>query len=272
MIELYYYSGTGFTLKAARILEHELNEEVKLIPIINTMNKGITKSSAKKIGLLMPMHAFSLPLPYLQFLKTFTFQDANYIFSLVTRGGAPTRIHREIDRLLRKQGKKLNAFAYATTPNTFETIYDIHNGKIDEDVEEGKKLFESDILSFAELVNRNTSEIRLGYRSRFMEYILFPLMKKVSRITGYFKLSESFYADNTCTGCGQCEKTCLSGKIHLMDNCPVWQTEVKCQYCLACLHLCPQEAIQVTKTNSPNLGRIHHPEVTWKDIWAQKKD
>jgi len=270
MIEIYYYSGTGFTLKAAKILEKHLEEEVKLIPIVSVMTKGIRTSQAAKVGLLMPMHAFSLPLVYIDFLKSFNFPKADYIFSLVTRGGAPTRMHKEIDALLKKQGQSLSAFAYATTPNTFEVIFDIHGGKEDEDVKDGKLMFEQDIISFASVINSDTKEIRMGYRSVFMEYLLAPVMKRLSRLTGYFKLQDSFYVNKECTECSRCESVCLSSKIECSSGQPIWQKKIQCHYCLACLHLCPSQAIQVTKTNSNNLGRIYHPEVKWQDIANQK--
>ncbi len=267
MIEIYYYSGTGYTLKAAKILTSTLNEEVKLIPIIGAMNTGQTLTKATKIGLLMPMHAFGMPKAFMQFLDVFKCPNASYIFSLVTRGGAPTNMHKHINKYLSKQGKSLSAFNYATTDNTFDTVMKIHT---DDDVILAKKDFEKDIQDFAEVINDNSIRINQGYRDYFSEYVLFPAIRLLSSVTKYFNLEKDYYVDEKCNGCGQCEAMCLSNKIIMEDSNPNWQETIPCQFCFACLQLCPSNAVQVKKTKSCNLGRIHHSEVTCGDISAQK--
>ncbi|GAH26880.1 unnamed protein product [marine sediment metagenome] len=51
-----------------------------------------------------------------------------------------------------------------------------------------------------------------------------------------------FYADSKCTGCGICEKVCLSQKIKMINKKPVWQKNVKCYLCYACLNYCPEQS------------------------------
>ncbi|MGC9311241.1 MAG: EFR1 family ferrodoxin [Sediminispirochaetaceae bacterium] len=266
-MEIFYYSGTGFTLAAARAFAAHIDEEVRLRPIVQLMREGATSSDAEKIGLFMPMHAFGLPSAFIRFLREFRFPRASFICALVTRGGAPTRMHMEIDRLLRRQGKRLNAFQYVTTPNTFDIIFHVPEGP---EVLEAQKRGEEDIRQFAAQVNRGEAGIHLGYRNRFHENFTFPILRGLNRMTGYFNLQNSFYADGTCTGCGQCEEVCLSGRIRMKDNRPVWDHTAACQYCLACLHLCPVHAVQVKKSKTPELGRIRRPDVSWKEIAAQK--
>jgi formate hydrogenlyase subunit 6/NADH:ubiquinone oxidoreductase subunit I len=55
----------------------------------------------------------------------------------------------------------------------------------------------------------------------------------------------------------------------------VWQKEVKCFGCFACLNYCPEQSIQVAstwylKSRTTENGRYHHPQVTANDIAAQK--
>jgi Pyruvate/2-oxoacid:ferredoxin oxidoreductase delta subunit/flavodoxin len=267
MTEIFYFSGTGFTLKAAKIMKKELNDEVVLSPVIGAMRSGYDRSGAERIGLLLPMHAFGLPLAFRDFLRSFHFKNAKYIFSLVTRGGAPARIHKEIGKYLKKQNKKLNAFCFATTRNTFDVIFKVH---MDPEFEKLHLEFEKTVRNFAKTVNANENTINLGYRNRFLEYILFPFLKMLNHATGYFNLQNSFYADKKCTGCGKCKQMCLSGKIKLSKGRPWWQKEIQCQFCLACLHLCPQKAIQVRKSKTPELGRIFDKDTSCAEIAKQK--
>jgi len=266
-MDIFYYSGTGFTLAAARTFAGYIDEEVRLRPIVQLLREGRTSSGAEKIGLFMPMHAFGMPEAFIRFLGEFSFPHASFICALVTRGGSPTRMHLEIDRFLERQGKRLDAFQYVTTPNTFDIIFHVPEEPA---VLEAQKHAEEDIKQFARQVNRGEAGIRLGYRNRFHENITFPILRGLNRMTGYFNLQNSFYADDTCTGCGQCEQVCLSGKIRMEARRPVWEKSVSCQYCLACLHLCPVQAIQVKNSKTPVLGRIRHPDISWKEIAGEK--
>lgn len=54
-----------------------------------------------------------------------------------------------------------------------------------------------------------------------------------------------FYANARCTGCGKCEKVCLSGKVRMAGERPVWRDEVTCYLCYACLNYCPAQAAQI---------------------------
>jgi ferredoxin len=78
---------------------------------------------------------------------------------------------------------------------------------------------------------------------------------------------KAFIVQDTCDGCGICAKVCPVDNIQLQNNQPVWQHH--CENCLACLQWCPKEAIQYGKVTIGR-KRYHHPEITLKDILAQK--
>jgi len=79
------------------------------------------------------------------------------------------------------------------------------------------------------------------------------------------RVKNYFYSDSKCTGCGICEKVCPSQKITMEGNKPLWQRNVDCYMCYACLNFCPTEAIQIylkiyMKSYTPERGRYPHPE------------
>jgi ferredoxin len=84
-----------------------------------------------------------------------------------------------------------------------------------------------------------------------MAYPAVPRMDRLSK------------ADDTCTGCGVCERVCPARNVTLVEGRPVWQS--RCEQCLGCLHWCPEDAIQfggITRGRE----RYHHPEVSLKDM------
>lgn len=55
----------------------------------------------------------------------------------------------------------------------------------------------------------------------------------------------------------------------------MWSDSVRCNGCFVCLSFCPKESIQVrsqwySKSYTEQNGRYHHPQVTAKEIAAQK--
>jgi len=56
---------------------------------------------------------------------------------------------------------------------------------------------------------------------------------------------------------------CPVGNIRMENKKPVWQH--KCEQCLACLHWCPEEAIQCGR-RTEGRKRYRNPEVNVKDF------
>jgi len=267
LTDIFYFTGTGFTLHAADMIKSELGEGATLRPIVEFLATGQEGSSAETIGLVMPMHAFGLPDICRRFLKRAQFPKATYVFALIVRGGAPSLIRGEIDGLLSRQGKHLHAFMYATTVNTFDIVSVF---PVPPTVGVERARFESDILKFASAVRRQDQSIDLGYRNLVLENFLFPLIRAVARATRYFNLEKDLYAEPSCIGCSTCERLCPAGKIYLANGKPIWDPSIKCEHCLACIHRCPVKAIQIRHTQSKTLERLFCPEVSVEAIAAQK--
>ncbi|MBU4534314.1 MAG: EFR1 family ferrodoxin [Euryarchaeota archaeon] len=89
-------------------------------------------------------------------------------------------------------------------------------------------------------------------------------------------LKDYFYSDSKCIGCGTCERVCLSGKIKMIDNKPVWQKDIKCDMCYACLNYCPVQAVQIKSkwymnSYTEENERYPHPYAAADDIAGQKR-
>lgn len=88
-------------------------------------------------------------------------------------------------------------------------------------------------------------------------------------------VNDYFYSDSKCTGCGTCEKVCTSGKIRMVDKRPVWQKDIKCHMCYACLNYCPKSSTQIKskvyiKSYTEKNERYPHPYATVSDIAGQR--
>ncbi|MDD4097061.1 MAG: EFR1 family ferrodoxin [Oscillospiraceae bacterium] len=105
----------------------------------------------------------------------------------------------------------------------------------------------------------------------FIYYMMRPILVFLFNKTRYFHLEKKFCAEENCTGCGLCEKVCLSGKIKMIDGKPVWDKKVNCYFCFACIHYCPVKAIQIKGSKSKERGRYHHSDVSAAEIMKEKE-
>jgi ferredoxin/flavodoxin len=281
--EIYYFSGTGNSLHVARELQKRL-PEAKLIPILGLVSKESIRTNGETVGFVFPHYASSLPKILHTFVEKLDLGSARYLFAIVTRGRTETMAFREMDKILEEKGRRLDSYYVFTMPSGSEPLVKAYASRI---TEERIQRLESEMLAGLDsiqrtIVNQEISRERDpgdGTPPPPLLVPFLPLIRAVSpALVRFGKLVETsfeFYYDEQCTGCGVCEKVCLSEKVQMVDRMPVWQEAVKCHGCFACLNFCPEESIQVEsswylKSYTAQNGRYHHPQITAKDIAGQK--
>ncbi|MDG6221812.1 MAG: EFR1 family ferrodoxin [Candidatus Bathyarchaeota archaeon] len=264
--EIYYFSGTGNSLHVSKELQNRLPKS-SLLPIISLLKKEKIKVNAEKVGIVFPIHALTFPWVVKDFLQKIDLESDSYLFAIATRECFAT-VFSKIDKLLANQNRSLDAYLSFEMPTNYVLMFNTYSQeKIDN--AESKMLEKLD--SFVQVVNnRETFRPKDNPMYFGLSHVVYPLLTYWFQKRRFPKMERSFYVDNNCSGCGICEQVCLSNKIKIVDKKPVWQENVKCTYCLACLHYCPDCAIQIMGRNTVNRGRYHHPDVLATDIINQK--
>jgi ferredoxin len=283
--EIYYFSGTGNSLHVAKELQARI-PETRLIPIVSLLHGDTVKTGAETVGLVFPQYASSTPKVVNRFIGRLDLATAKYIFAIATRGGTTCYAFGQIDKLLKKKGRRLDAYFVLTMPGGSEPLVEEYAEKI---TEERIARLESEMLGRLDSIGAiitahkiNRDEDCRGIDAPPPAFLkpYMPIIKLLElHLIPLGKLAESnfgFYADSKCTGCGLCEQVCLAQKIRMVNGKPMWQKKAECFGCLACLNYCPETAVQVEstwylKSRTPENGRYHHPEITAKDIAGQKR-
>ncbi|GAH22240.1 unnamed protein product [marine sediment metagenome] len=254
---IYYFSGTGNSLKIARDVAERL-EECELVPIAKVWQQDQLASTSEKVGFIFPLYYFGLPKIVYDFINNIELGKSNYFFAVITRaGGVDGAPLQQLDNILETKTKTLNAGFFIRMPNNYIIRY-----KTDSEAVQ-KKFFENAINQ----VEKITNILNENGENFQKETIKSERMNKKFREIVYAS-DKSFYANENCTNCGICESVCPVNNIVLTEGLPQWQH--KCQQCLACIHFCPEKAIQFG-TKSLETRRYHHPEITVQDIMNQKK-
>ncbi len=254
---IYYFSGTGNSLKIARDIAEKL-EECELVPIAKVWQQDQLASTSEKVGFIFPLYYFGLPKIVYDFTNNIELAKSNYFFAVVTRAGnADGAPLQQLNNILETKTKKLNAGFFIRMPSNFIIGYNTDSETVQ------NEFFENAISQ----VEKITNIIKENGESFQKETNISERMNKKFRDKVYAN-DKSFYANENCNNCGMCESVCPVNNIVLIESLPQWQH--KCQQCLACINYCPEEAIQFG-TKSLETGRYHHPEITVQDITNQKK-
>ena len=280
--EIYYFSGTGNSLYVARELQKKIPNS-SLIPIINLLNKkAAIKTNTEVMGLVFPVHALTVPIAVKRFIKKADLSTTEYIFAIATRGSTFFRGFELIDRILAKKGKRLHAH-FILTMGLNDPKHASYQSPDADEITSLEIIVQDKLNTIRDIIqNRKISrEKDTGYTVCFSyhPFINFLLEKAVlwgMAFSEYIGGVNYFYADDKCTGCGICEEICLAQKIKMKDKKPVWQKNVFCYMCYACINFCPTKAIQINsipavKSFTPTSGRYSHPYAKVKDIAMQKK-
>ena len=107
--EVYYFSGTGNSFHVAKELKKRI-PGTNLIPIASLLNKEVIKTNGETIGIVFPIHLAMAPAPVMEFLKKLDLKSSEYIFAIATRAGSQHRAFIDLDKILKKKGKRLDSF------------------------------------------------------------------------------------------------------------------------------------------------------------------
>ena len=255
-----YFSGTGNSLKIARMLAHEL-EECVLIPMVRLWRLERIIAPEGNVGFVFPMYSYGLPDIVERFVKKIEFRSTDYIFAVVTRGGAQGCALQKIEDILLERSRYLNSGYYVDMPSNYIPFNDVVPK------EKQKKIFASAEKKMKKIVKTIRAQRTKGDKDKM-------LVRKFAQGNNRTFLEhvnmkdENFQVDRNCISCGFCARICPVDNIIMVNGGPIWQHH--CQSCLACLHFCPKESIQYSK-KTIGKKRYHHPDVTFKDIESQKQ-
>lgn len=260
---IYYFTGTGNSLFAAKELQKRLPDST-LIPILSLLDQESFTPKEETVGFVFPIYQTALPVPVRRFLDRIRLENARYVFAVATRIGTSHGAFHEIDKTLKRQGRCLDlGYSVNMASNDPKFNYVVPT---QETIAQLERTALQDLGSVSEKIADHSA-----YRGR--DENCKTRIPFVNLLTGLVKLTEkssvNLYHDEGCTGCGICEKVCTSGRIRMVENRPLWQADVMCFRCNACINYCPVQSVQLKGFTEKN-GRYSHPYATAEDIAEQK--
>lgn len=252
-----FWSGTGNSYRVSNWLG-KIAENRGLRTRVISLEKAKSEkllSAGKEsfIAIVFPTHGFTAPWHVLKTVWKLPQGNGNHVFCLATRAGlkfgplfipgisgSATFI---IALLLLLKRYKVRGAMSVDMPSNWFSLHPIQCLKKQEAIIDRA---EHKVADFMEKVFSHSKIWFTG--NNLYETILGTLLSFISvayLLMGRFFLAKLFFANNNCDGCGVCAQNCnvkaiaMRGKDRYM---PFWK--YKCESCMKCATICPQNAIE----------------------------
>jgi ferredoxin len=250
-----YFSGTGNSRFVAASLARLLDD--KVVDLKRLMHDGDTRplSSEKAFVLCMPVYVDGMPLAIYRHLRATPLQGNRKAYAVVTMGSYAGIAGRQAEELFSSKQMEFKGCAEVVMPRNY--LVGFAPDEKPESIEEKIKAAPDRIAQIAGVITReapyegrHTSEVEYRLVLPFIylwDKVAFPTRK--------------FVANDACTSCGMCERTCPMRAIRMEDGVPMW-VKRHCMHCMACIQNCPARAIGYGKAlqrkQRYRLGKYRH--------------
>lgn len=247
---IFYFSGTGNSLYAAKKIGEAIGEPWRNIAVLMKDGTEIELSEQEAVGFVFPIYAWAPPKMVLDYAKKLDLAG-HYVFAVGTYGQNVGRF----DRFFAQAGISLNSAFALNMPNNYLMIW--------EKATQERCLAEAEkrLAQIGETITQRQDKIDipcvLNGRPASESQVAFAPAMNIQWSATLRDVSD-FYVTEDCIGCGTCERVCNGSAIRLINGRLVWGET--CTKCLACLHLCPRQAIQFGPY-TVGAGRYKNPNI-----------
>ena len=247
---IYYYTGTGNSLWAARTLAGLLSAtgSVSLHPL----SPATVESRADCVGILFPVHIWGVPRRVIAFVEKLRIMPQAYCFAVAVNAGQVAATLLQLHKRMQARGLSLSSGFEIGMPSNYipwggPGPVELQKARCD-----GARARIAE--ASACISGREPGPVEKG---PWWQRIVFTAIYKMT-LKQVHKMDKDFWCDERCNACGICARICPAKNIELKEGIPAWQHH--CEQCLACIQWCPQQSIQFGK-KTPAYERYRHPDM-----------
>lgn len=249
-MKIFYNSATGNSLYVSKIIKEQF-EECELISMSKALKENKLSYTDEIIGFVYPIHCGGLPIVVDEFISKVKVNSNAYIFAVgVTGGGGADDSFAQINKILTKKISNYCTIKYISN------YIKMGRNATKERAKEAITANEGILSEFIESIRKRevkSKEFKAGIMN-----LGYKLWKDF-----YKKKDKNFNVNDLCIGCKMCEKVCPVDNIIMENNKPKWSG--KCTDCMACINICPKEAINIGKVTIKK-NRYFNPYIKKEEL------
>ena len=248
---IFYFSATGNSKYVATRLAASTKDKIVSIPecLKNGLHEFVPEEN-ENIGFVTPTYFFGLPSVVTDFLQQMKIEKngAHYVYHVLTFGTTTGQAHRMMEEYLQNKALSLDGKFIVQMTDTWTPIFDLS------DKEKNQTILTAAEKQIGAVAGYVSSHTKGDFDNRKA-----PFSKAYYWTYRHGRKTGKFTVDDTCIGCGLCERQCPVSAIKLQNKKPVWVKD-QCALCLGCLHRCPKFSIQYGKSTRSH-GQYVNPNV-----------
>ncbi|MBL8028931.1 MAG: EFR1 family ferrodoxin, partial [Fibrobacteres bacterium] len=220
-------------------------------------NTAVLSGSFEYTGIVAPVYAWGSPIIVENFLQRLDFNKCGYLFTISVNAGGVAGTNIAYGKAIKKCGGSLNAgFSLPLVSNYILFGNPPGKEKIESIIGKGR-------TKLAHIVSKILAkESGIVEKDSAIANLLLGTINKAFR-SRMHSTDKKFTSSEKCNGCGICARVCAAENITIVNKRPLWHN--KCEQCLACMHWCPETAIDLGKATKGK-KRYHHPEITLTEM------
>lgn len=241
-MKIFYFSSTGNSLYVSKRLKEKIQGS-EIISITKALKENkLDFTDEKEVGFVFPVHSFGLPIVVRDFIKKIKLSESCYVFAIqVTGGGTSKASFEDINSLLGNNLRLTTVYEVKYISNYIRAGRDATKDRAMEAFYKAEDEIEKAIVKINNKEN-NSNDIKGEISHKLIHKMWINLYKNKDK---------AFNVNESCIGCGICEKICPVENINIIDKKPIWNGN--CVDCMACINNCPKKSINIgnkTKTKS----------------------
>ncbi len=244
-----YFSGTGNSRFVAERIAADIGDQLYNAASAIRQGRGGVFTQKGDYVFAAPVYAAAPPLIFMDFIRRSQFPAGSRAYFVMVcagdMGGSPAYCRR----LAKEKGLAYCGTVKVDMPQNYVAYFRVDTPQKSASI----------IRAALPVIDRAADDIRAG--RAFPELAVKAWVRLLTPIVlkPYYKLfvsAKAFAATDKCVGCGKCASVCPLLNITLDGGKPIWGS--RCTHCMACINLCPAEAIEYGKRTQGRL-RYHGP-------------